>query len=193
MARCSRTGNYNQFWLIDRDFDNRTSLIINPTNGRLPALTPSGEQRAEARRGRRRAADSYRDRSNSDRCITYGVPRTNAGYNSYFQIFQTETHVAILQEMIHEVRLIPMEGQSHLREDVRQYNDNSRARWEGDALVIETSNYSPKNGVRQATEHVTTTERFTRAGPNTLEWEVRYNDPNTWTEPWTLMIPLSQE
>jgi len=186
------TGNYNQFWLVDRDFDNRTSLIIDPTSGRIPALTPDGEQRAAARRGQRRAADSYADRSNSDRCITYGVPRTSSGYNSYFQLFQTPTHVAILQEMIHEVRLIPLEGQPHTPEDVRQYNGDSRARWEGDSLVIETRNYSRKNGIRQATEHVTTTERFTRVGPDTLQWEVTYDDPNTWTQPWALMIPLSK-
>ena len=185
------TGNYNQFWLVDRDFDNRTSLIINPTNGRLPALTPGAEQRTEARRGQRRAADSYSERSNSDRCITYGVPRTSSGYNSYFQIFQTPTHIAILQEMIHEVRLIPMEG-PHLSQDVRQYNGDSRARWEGDTLVIETRNYSPKNGIRRATEHVTTSERFTRISPDTLQWEVTYEDPNTWAQPWTLMIPLSK-
>ena len=186
------TGNYNQFWLVDRDFDNRTSLIINPTNGRMPPLTPGGEQRAAARRGQRRAANSYADRSNSDRCITYGVPRTSSGYNSYFQLFQTSTHVAILQEMIHEVRLIPLEVQSHLPEDVRQYNGDSRARWEGDTLVIETRNYSPRNGIRQATENVKTTERFTRVSPDTLQWEVTYEDPNTWTQPWTLMIPLSR-
>ena len=185
------TGNYNQFWLVDRDFDNRTSLIINPTNGRLPDLTPGAVKRAELRRSQRGAADSYSERSNSDRCITYGVPRTSAGYNSYFQIFQTPTHIAVLQEMIHEVRLIPMEG-PHLTQDVRQYNGDSRARWEGDTLVIETRNYSSKNGIRQATEHVTTTERFTRVSPDTLQWEVTYEDPNTWAEPWTLMIPLSK-
>ena len=188
------TGNYNQFWLVDREFDNRTSMIVDPPNGRLPARTAEAAQRAEAERALRRAhpADSYSDRSIDDRCITYGVPRTSAGYNSYFQILQTPTHVAILQEMIHEVRLIPMMAQPHLPRNIRQYTGDSRARWEGDTLVVETTNFSPKSNVRGSTERIRTVERFTRVASDTLNWEVTFTDADTWTDPWTLMIGLKK-
>jgi len=188
------TGNYNQFWLVDREFDNRTSLIVDPPNGRLPARTAGAVQRAEAGRALRRAhpADSYSDRNVDDRCISYGVPRTSAGYNSYFQILQTPTHVAILQEMIHEVRLIPMMEQPHLPTQIRQYTGDSRARWEGDSLVVETTNFSPKSDVRDSTERIKTVERFTLVAPDRLNWEVTFTDADTWTNPWTLMIRLAK-
>ena len=188
------TGNYNQFWLVDREFDNRTSLIVDPPNGRLPARTAGAVQLAEAERALRRAhpADSYSDRNVDDRCISYGVPRTSAGYNSYFQILQTPTHVAILQEMIHEVRLIPLMEQPHLPTQIRQYTGDSRARWEGDSLVVETTNFSPKSDVRGSTERIKTVERFTRVAPDRLNWEVTFTDADTWTTPWTLMIRLAK-
>ena len=188
------TGNYNQFWLVDRNFDNRTSLIVDPTTGKLPATTAEANQRDEAARAYRSAhpADSYTDRSPDDRCISYGVPRTSAGYNSYFQIFQSPTHVAILQEMIHEVRLVPIVNQPALAEDIRQYTGNSRGYWEGDTLVVETSNYSHHSNVRGSTEHVTTRERFSRVSPDQLNWEVTFTDDHTWSRPWTMMISLSK-
>ncbi|MDA1096363.1 MAG: hypothetical protein O3B84_03800, partial [Chloroflexi bacterium] len=110
------TGNYNQFWLVDREFENRTSLVVDPPDGRVPALISSAAERTDAGRAYRRdhPADSYTDRSNSDRCITYGVPRIRAGYNSYFQFVQTADHVAIVKELIHDVRIIPLDGRPHL-------------------------------------------------------------------------------
>ena len=188
------TGNYNQFWIVDRNFDNRTSLIVAPPDGKVPALTPEAEQRRSARRAYQRdhPADSHLDRSSDDRCITYGVPRISAGYNSYFQIFQSPTHVAILQEMIHEVRVIPISDQPRLPEHIRQVTGNSRAHWDGETLVVETTNYSPTRDVQGSTEQVTTVERFTRVGPDTLNWEVTFTDPRTWTEPWTVMIALTE-
>ena len=188
------TGNYNQFWIVDRDFDNRTSLVVDPPDGRVPALTPEAEQRRAARRayGRDHPADSYVDRSSDDRCISYGVPRISAGYNSYFQIFQTPTHVAILQEMIHEIRVIPISDHVHLPSHLRQFTGDSRAHWDGDTLVVKTTNYSPKRAVQGATEHVTTIERFTRVGPDRLNWEVTFSDARTWAEPWTVMIALNE-
>lgn len=187
------TGNYNQFWIVDRNFDNRTSLIVAPPDGKVPALTPEAEQRRSARRAYQRdhPADSHLDRSSDDRCITYGVPRISAGYNSYFQIFQTPTHVAILQEMIHEVRVIPISDHPHLPQHIRQVAGSARAHWDGDTLVVETSNYSPMRDVQGSTDQVTTVERFTRVGPDTLNWEVTFTDPDTWTEPWTVMIALT--
>jgi hypothetical protein len=188
------TGNYNQFWLVDRKFGNRTSLIVDPTTGKLPATTAEANRREETAGAYRIAhpADSHRDRSPDDRCITYGVPRTNAGYNSYFQIFQSSTHVAILQEMIHEVRLVPIVEQPPLAKGIRQYTGNSRGYWEGDTLVVETSNFSPDSNVRGATEHVTTRERFSLVSPDQLDWEVTFTDSHTWSRPWTMMISLSK-
>ena len=188
------TGNYNQFWLVDREFGNRTSLVVDPPDGRVPALTPEAEQRATARRARRseHPADSYMDRSSSDRCITYGVPRTGSGYNSYFQIIQAADHVVILQEMIHDARVIPLDGRPHLDENIRQWLGDSRARWEGDTLVVETTNYSSKSNFRGAGENLHLVERFTRVGPETVNWEVSVNDPTTWTRPWSASIPLKK-
>jgi hypothetical protein len=188
------TGNYNQFWLVDREFNNRTSLVVDPPNGRIPALTAAAEERKTVRRDRRRdhPADSYTDRSTSDRCITYGVPRTSAGYNSYFQIIQSADHVVILQEMIHDARVIPLDGRPHLNEKVRQLLGDSRAHWDGDTLVVETTNYSSKSNFQNAAENLHLVERFTRVGPDTVNWEVSVNDPTTWTSPWSASIPLAK-
>ena len=188
------TGNYNHFWLVERDFDNRTSLVVDPPDGRIPSLTPQAEQRRADRAAHRRdhPADSWLDRDNSDRCFSYGVPRIGAGYNSYFQILQTASHVVILQEMIHEVRIIPLDGRPRLDGDIRQILGDSRAHWDGDTLVVETSNFSPQSDFRSATENLSVVERFARVGPDTLNWEVTVTDDTLWTRPWTTMMPLKQ-
>lgn len=188
------TGNYNQFWLVDRDFENRTSLVVDPPNGRVPPLTDAAQARTDAARAYRRdhPADSYTDRNNSDRCITYGVPRIRAGYNSYFQFVQTPDHLAILKELIHDVRVIPIDGQPHLDGRIRQWMGDSRARWEGDTLVVETTNYSKKSNFMGSAEHFRLEERFTRVGPDTLNWELTFSDPTHWTRPWTALIALKK-
>ena len=188
------TGNYNSFWLVDRELDNRTSLVIDPPNGRIPALT---EQAME----RMRAAVAYGDEVPAGpedmtlgvRCITFGVPNTLAGYNSYFQFFQTGDHVAILQELIHDVRVIPLLERSPLPDDLRLWHGNSRGWFEGDTLVVETKNYSAGGGSSgRATESLKVVERFTRTGPHVLEWEITYEDEATWVQPWTMMIRLAR-
>ena len=192
------TGNYNQFWIAERDFSNRTSLVIDPPDGRVPDLTPAAQDRSRDAGAHRRAhpADSYTDRSQSERCVTYGVPRLGAGYNSYYQVFQNADHVVILHEMIHDARVIPIDGQPHLADSVRQLHGDSRAHWEGDTLVIETTNYSPKTNFSPsfngggASDDLHVVERLTRVGPETLNYEVTITDPTTWTRPWTVMIPL---
>jgi hypothetical protein len=135
------TGNYNSFWVVDRDWDNRTSLITDPADGRVPPLT----EEAKSRRGRQQAGPSGppagpEDVSLSVRCITYGVPRISAGYNSYFDIRQSAGYVMITQELIHDVRVIPLDGRPHVSKNVRLWNGDSRGRWEGDALVVDTTN-----------------------------------------------------
>ena len=186
------TGNYNQFWIADRDFDTRTSLVIDPPDGRVPTLTEEAEQRRSARVAYRREhpADSWEDRPLSERCITYGVPRLGAGYNSYYQVFQSRDHVVILMEMIHDVRVIPLDERAHLDDAINQWHGDSRGRWAGDTLVIETTNYSPKSSFRGSSDNLHLTERLTLVGPNTLNYEVTIDDPTTWTKPWTVMISL---
>lgn len=188
------TGNYNQFWLVDREFENRTSLVVDPPEGRVPALLSSAEEWTDAGRAYRRdhPADSYTDRSNSDRCITYGVPRIRAGYNSYFQFVQTADHVAIVKELIHDVRIIPLDGRPHLDGSVRQWMGDSRAHWEGDTLVVETTNYSDKSNFMGSSENFNLVERFTRVGPDTLDWQLTFTDLTHWARPWTALISLTK-
>jgi hypothetical protein len=192
------TGNYNQFWMSEREWDNRTSLIIDPPNGQFPPSAPG----AAERRGRRGAvvegsesgprgrADGPEDRPLSERCITYGVPRTGAGYNSYLQIVQSPETVVIQQEMIHDARLVHMDGRAHLPASVRQLHGDSRGRWEGDTLVVETTNFI--NGFQGSTPNVKLTERFTRVSPDFINWAITVDDPATWTRPWTFMIRLKR-
>jgi hypothetical protein len=186
------TGNYNQFWIVDRDFDNRTSLITDPPDGRLPPMTPEAQKRRASLQLDRaqRGSDGPEDRTLSERCITFGAPRLGAAYNSYFQIFQTRDHVAILMETIHDARIIPLDRRPHVGQNIRQWHGDSVGRWEGDTLVVETTNYSPKSDFRGARENLHIVERFTRVSPGRIDYEVVVNDPTTWTRPWTAMIPL---
>jgi hypothetical protein len=196
------TGNYNQFWMVDRDWDNRTSLITDPPNGLIPPLTPEAEARRERARanrpvvvegsesGPRGRANGPEDRPLSERCISYGAPRTGAGYDSYFQFVQSPATVVILQELIHDARVVPMDGRPHLPESVRQLHGDSRGHWEGDTLVVETTNYL--NGVNGSTPNVRLIERYTRVGPDYINWEITPIDPTTWTRPWTYMIRLKR-
>ncbi len=187
------TGNYNQFWIADRDFSNRTSLVVDPRDGRIPAMTSSGQTRSKMLRDHRRMhpADTYTDRPLSERCVTYGHPRLGAGYNSYYQLFQSKDHVVVYMEMNHDARVIPLDGTPTLNDDVRLWHGDSRGYWDGDTLVVTTTNYSSHATFRGiSSENMNVTERFTRVGPQTLNYEVTVDDPTTYTKPWTVMIPL---
>jgi hypothetical protein len=120
------------------------------------------------------------------------VPWLVAGYNSYIQIFQTPNYVAILQEMIHDVRIVPLDGRPHVNGSVRLWNGDSRGRFEGDTLVVTTTNYSPKTRLQGSSENLKLVERFRRVSPDTLEYRLTFEDPTVWTTPWTMMIPLKQ-
>lgn len=188
------TGNYNSFWLVDRELDHRTSLVIDPPSGRIPPMQPDALKRMMKSLGALAGAapEGPEDLTSSVRCISYGVPNLLAGYNSYFQILQSADQVAIIQELIHDARVIPLSERPHLAGGIRQWHGDSRGRWEGDTLVVETTNYSVAGSYRGATEDLRVTERFTRVGPETLEWEVTFEDPATWTSPWTMMIVLER-
>ena len=185
------TGNYNSFWLVERELDNRTSLIVDPSNGRIPPLTKEAMERPR-RQLRDHGAVGPEEMPLNTRCITYGVPNLLAGYNSYFQIVQSREHVVILQELIHDARVIPLGERPHLESSVRQWHGDSRAHYEGNTLVVDTTNYSKAGSYRGISEKVHVVERFTRLDEETLAYEVTFEDPTTWTSPWTLMIPLKR-
>jgi hypothetical protein len=186
-----KTGDYNQFWLVERDWDNRTSLVTDPSDGRIPALTEPAQQRQKANAGlRERPAAGPEDRSLSERCITFGVPRLGAAYNSYYQIVQSPGYVAITMETIHDARIIPLDNRPHIASNIRQWHGNSVGHWEGNTLVVDTTNYSPKSNFRGANEKLHIVERFTRVGPDTINYEVKVEDPTVWTRSWIAMIPL---
>ena len=193
-------GFYNNFWLDGGTRTigtRRTSLVVDPPNGRLPALTAGGQQTADARREYRQAhpADSWLDRSTSDRCLVgfnAGPPLTPGGYNQNMQVFQTPDHVVLLTEMVHTVRVVPLDGRPPLGDAFRQWTGNSRGHWEGDTLVVETSNFRAERRWRGSTENITLVERLTRVDADTLEYEYTVTDPDTWTRSWTASIPLQR-
>ena len=184
------TGNYNAFWLVERHLDNRTSLIVDPPDGRIPALTEAAAARAAERRAYRaeHPSDGPEDRTLGDRCLHFDAPRMGAGYNSYFQLAQTPTHVAIFQEMGHFTRVIPLDGRPRVDDGIRLWAGDARGRWEGDTLVVETTNYSPQARFSGATANLHLVERYTRVGPGVLRHEITLRDADTWTRPWTVEL-----
>jgi hypothetical protein len=187
-----RTGDYNQFWLPDRVFDNRTSLITDPPDGRIPALTPAAQRRAAAAAARPELPAGPEDRSMSERCITFGVPRVQAAYMSYYDIVQSRDTVVFRMETIHDARIIPLDGRPHPSRSIRNLLGDSRGHWEGDTLVVDTTNFSPLSNFRGARENLHLVERFTRTSPNQLRYEFTVADDSTWTQPWSAMIPLQR-
>jgi hypothetical protein len=185
---------YNHFWW---DFGTRaagkqTSLIVDPPDGRMPALTEEAARREAERTAARRlrsTADGPEDRSLWERCVTRTLPTLPGPYNNHIQIFQSRDHVVILNEMIHEARLIPLDGRPH--SSVRQWRGDSRGRWEGDTLVIETTNFSEKAAFRGSSANLRLVERYRRGNARTLLYEVTITDPTTWTKPWTVSMPMS--
>jgi hypothetical protein len=186
------TGNYNHFWLVERTFDNRTSLIVDPPDGRLPAMTAEArdrqQQAAESRRAR--PADGPEDRSLGERCITGTLPMTGRGYNSNYQILQTPDHVVIHMEMMHDTRIVPLDGRPHVSPILRGFMGDSRGRFEGDTLVIETTNLRASRNGSGPAEQMKLIERFTRVSGDTLHYQFTVDDPATYVKPWTAMIPM---
>jgi hypothetical protein len=187
------TGTYSQNWVPNRYFERRTSLIEDPANGRLPPLTPHILERRAARAAAQpQRVRSAADLSLTDRCITYGVPDLFAAYMSVYRILQTPDHVAIQMEKIHDTRVIPLDGRPHVAPAIRQHLGDARGRFEGDTLVVETTNFRDGNNMggyfRFADENLRLTERFTRIADDTLRYEFTVDDPTVWTRPWTAAI-----
>ena len=186
---------YDQIWW-DRGTDTgRTSLIVDPPDGRLPALTPEAERREAERRERRRTRpyDSWVDRPLQERCMTYQrVPPVPTGYSNTYQIFQSPGAVAILNEMIHDVRVVWVDGRPPVDERIRQWNGDSRGRWEGDTLVVETTHYRDTTTWRgfPGSRHLRAVERFTRIDDATIDYRYTIDDDTTFTRPFTVELPL---
>jgi hypothetical protein len=185
------TGDYSSEWIVAREWDNRTSLITDPPDGKLPAMTPEGMARRNASfAAMLRPAAVAADRGLQERCITFGSPQLIAGYQSYSQILQTSTSAIVLTEMIHDARVIPLDGRPHTPATIQQWSGDSRGHWEGDTLVVDSTNYKPNSFMSSSSEKLHVIERFTRTGPESLQYEITIDDPGTWTKPWSLMIPL---
>ncbi len=191
-------GGYNNFWM-DRGTrvigTRRTSLVIDPPNGRLPEMTEAGQARRADGRGSfsDRIQDSYTDFSNADRCLmgfNAGPPITPGGYNQNVQIFQTPNEVVLLTEMVHTVRVVPLDGRQGLDDNLAQWSGVSRGRWEGDTLVVETANFDIDRNWRGASAEMRLEERFTRIDADTLEYEYTVTDLDTWVAPWTVNLPM---
>jgi hypothetical protein len=191
-------------WWQDNLFLERGSqawLVVDPADGRIPALTPRARQRADARAAERKTstrgpADSYEDRSLYDRCLTRGLPGSMmpAIYGNQFQIVQSPGHVAILYEMIHEARIIPLDGRPGIGKAITQDMGDGRGRWENDALVVTTKNFKARSAYRNANaETLTLVERFEPVSPTQVRWTVTVDDPETWTRPWTFSLPLTAD
>jgi hypothetical protein len=184
------TGDYSSVWNDERDWDNRTSLITDPPDGRLPPMTPEGQKRREANAAARlRPAASPEDRALQERCITYGSPQLVAGYQSYYQVVQTPKSVVIMTEMIHDARAIPLDAGPHLPSTVHQWFGDSRGHWEGNTLVVDTTNFTDRFPFHGSSNKLHVVERFTRTAEDTITYQFTVNDPTTWDKPWTAEIP----
>ena len=193
--------------MIEMEFERRTSLIVDPPDGRIPPLTPAAaERRAALEAATRRLPAGPEELSDALRCISFGVPRLGgnlgAGPYGYYQIVQSPEYVVLFMESIHDARIIPLDGRPHLPDGVWQRHGDSRGRWEGKTLVVDTTGFSPAsqrtgaftviNNFMESFEKLHLVERFTRVAPDTIHYEMTFTDPTTWTRPWTAMIPLKQ-
>ena len=202
-------GNYNQFWFDRGDTvvqTNRTSLVTDPADGRIPALTGAAEGRraalAKAREGTGRHEPTpggfVEDLGSNGlqlRCImgfNSGPPMTPSAYNNNMQVFQTEDHVVLFTEMVHDARIVPLDGRAQLPAGLRQWSGSSRAHWDGDTLVVETTNFLRETGFMRggSTRNLHLNERLTRVAPDTLLYDVTVNDPTTWSRPWSFVVPM---
>jgi hypothetical protein len=174
----------------------RTSLIVDPPDGRIPALTPEAQQRAAARTQARRErgpADGPEDRALNERCLNWSVagpPMLPGVYNNNVQIVQTRDYVAIVSEMIHDARIVPMDGRAH--DVVPRWMGDSRGRWDGSTLVVDTIGFTEKTAFRGSTERLHLVERFTRVDADTVEYRFTAEDPSTWSRPFTGMFPMKK-
>jgi len=192
-AEADLNRNYNEFW---RERGNvvvpsrRTSLILDPRDGRIPPFTPEAQKARSARVAAQRLPGGPEDLPLRLRCITRGLPMVPTPNNNFFEIIQAAGYVVILQEMMYEARVIPLDGRPHLDPRVRAYMGDARGHWEGDTLVIETTNFFGKDDFHGADENLRVTERLTRTAADSIRYEFKVNDPTAFTRPWSGEIPF---
>ncbi len=184
------TGNYDSQWMAERTVHRRTSQIIDPPNGKFPPRTEEAIQAARELREWREAhpADSWTDRPLGERCLSFGAPRLGSGYNSYWQIVQSKDTVVIYQEMAHDARIIPLVEQPHAHESIKLWHGDSRGWWEGDTLVIETTNYSDASSTSPDTDKKINVEKLTRVSDSALQYQLTSHDPGSYTASYTREI-----
>jgi hypothetical protein len=173
----------------------RTSLIVDPPDGKIPPLTPEGQQRAADRRAAS-GFDSYENRPLQERCVVWtheGPPMLPPPYNDVYQILQTPGYVVVFRELAtNPPRIIPTDGRPHISEKIRQWAGDSRGRWEGDTLVVETTHFNDKTAFQGASAALHVVERFTRVSADKILYRFTVDDPTTWTKPWSAEIPMMQ-
>ena len=196
-AGTGETGSYNNFW-VERGVNMaRTSLIVDPPDGKLPLTAAEAAYRPTRESYRDREAAGPEDRNEYERCISRGMPGAMMPgfYNHNYQILQAPVYVAVYVQMVHDARIIPLDGRPHPDPRIKQWMGDSRGRWEGDTLVVETTNFSPVNGrartVFGGTETTHLVERFTRTGENSIDYQYTLTDPKEYTRPWTASIPMT--
>ena len=177
--------------------NSRPWLVIDPPDGKVPPNTAEAQTRAADRQAARKGrgpADSWEDRSLYDRCITRGIPGSMmpAIYGNSYRIHQGPGVVTITYEMVHDTRVIPLDGRTHVAQSIRQYLGDARGHWEGNTLVVETTNFTDKTSYRGSSDELKMIERFTLLGPETVEWAVTFDDPHTWARPWTFAMNLTK-
>src|SRR4030095_11417577 len=188
--------NHAQWWTDPGRFVSdgyRTSLIVDPPDGRIPALTAESRARQAPGPNRNNAVNaSWLDRGDQERCITYGLPSASLPtlYNNNIQIVQAPGTAVIVHEMIHEARVVPLDGRPRLNDNVRAWIGDTRGHWEGDTLVVETTNFNGKHSYRGSTTGLRSEERYTRIDEGRLELRLTVSDPTTWEKPWTVLLPM---
>ena len=197
----------NSIWLREnqprRLAMRRTSLIVDPPNGRIPPLIPSAREREALRRAESRwlttnispqSFDSHETRTLQERCLVWrheGPPMLPPSYNDLMQILQTEHYVVVMQEMReNDARIIPLDGRPHLPGSMREWSGDSRGRWEGDTLVVESINFNDKVHFNGSSTGLHVVERFTRVDDENIRYEFTVTDPTTWVQPWSVEYPL---
>jgi len=192
----SNTSTHGSDEMIEREFDHHTSLVIDPPDGRIPPLTADGRHRREAAAAAARRPDGPEDLDNPFRCLAWGVPRLGGRYGAgdlgYYQIVQSPGYVVLFMETGHEARIIPLDGRPHIPSQGRERSGDSRGHWEGNTLIVDTTNFATGSYFMGAAENLHLVERLTRVDADTIQYQMTFDDPMTWTRPWTAEMPLRQ-